>query len=551
MTESGIPPGAAEAGRHVALDVAAVATRASLLTMEGHGATLCEALRLAVRPLASLGAHLEVLRSNSSCIVVRSRPNAGSDAASSCAATRGLLETLPELIGEEESVLVENRCAGRGAEACLYSVLWHDHDMKRSSPATTPPRSRAGAGERQVPLGPQRASEETLQAVALDELLAELTLAPAPVPRETHPAGQAPAAADPAILEPAAGEDGPSGVAYARDSAALRSRHLLERVPWARRRAWLAAVTVCAGLIGGIGAGLARPASSSAETLLVVRSGTTAQSPGGAAEAAQLAVTYAALLPKDTAFEEALAARLDTTLSSVRRALSVTAVAGTALFSASYSAPTRAGALAGATAAAKLISSARSPGSAIVPRSVAVVSLPLSATPQSPGRKGALAGTLIGLLIALVLVLTLERVDARVDDAADLADSCGCPTATVPDGMSIRELASALARVTPDQVLTLVPLSSPASTPAARLARLLASWWPPGGERLSRVPVVAPYREEPWQLSDGEGPTVLVVTPGEKCRLVTEACDRLRLLGRAPAFGVLAVAERGAPRRGR
>lgn len=551
MIESAPPRDAAEAGRRVARDVAAVAERASLGSAGARGGALAEALRLAARPLRAHGTQLELLRSNASYVVVRSRPIAGASAPRSCSVSRGLLDTLPQLMGAVESILIESRCAGRGAEWCLYSVVLRSaSDLPPDSPISGPADDDAGpATGHEGSDGPGVSSTEDVTARSLDELLAEVTSGERPVssgggaaPLKDLPEVATASAVESAVERDAPGADGAHG-------GAVHGPHLPARAAWARRRAWPAAAMAVIGLLGGVAADALRSPSATATTLLVVRSGATPRSPGSAQDAAQLAVTYAALIPKDTALAEALGSQLGTSPAAARAALSVTALSGTALVSLSYSAPKGHEAVAGARAAARLLTRARPPGTALVPGSIAVVSLPSSASPGSLGPKGLLAGLLAGLFVGLLLILLLERVDARVDDATDLSDSSGCPATAVPGAMSVHELSAALAKAAPGEAVTFVPTSPPASTSAARLAELIASS-PSRGGQLSRVPVVPPYGEAAWQLSYGAGPTVLVVAPGERRRHVADVRARLGLLGRDPVFGVLAVPD-GARGRGR
>lgn len=320
-----------------------------------------------------------------------------------------------------------------------------------------------------------------------------------------------------------------------------RRRARVERpaLPWLRRRWWVVALLLVAGVAGGYTMTKGHRGTFSSEVLLEVRSGSTPANPGGAQEASALAVTYAALVPSDTAVTSAVANRLGVSQPTVSAGLSATAESGTGLFLVTYTAPTASQAIAGANEAGAVLASAAPPGLAIIERSVAVVKEASQAKQSKDMRLyGEVGGAGGGLLLGLIFLLVLERVDARVDDPEDAAEACGCPATRWPGGMSARELTVALARQAPDEALTVVPTSRAALQPAERLGELLAEAWPDGtGE--PQVSIVAPFEESPAALSEGSGPTVLAVTPGEPVRALSEACARLGLLGRAPLFVVL------------
>jgi len=316
------------------------------------------------------------------------------------------------------------------------------------------------------------------------------------------------------------------------------------RAPWLRRRWWVVLMMILAGLAGGTVVTKGHVGSYSAEDLLEVRPGNTPASPGGAEEASALAVTYAALVPSDTAVTNVIAKRLGVAASSVSAGLSATAEAGTSLFVVTYTAPSASGAVAGANEAGAVLASAAPPGLAIVERSVAVVR---TATSAKRGRDmrlyGEVGGGVGGLLLGIVFLLALERTDARVDDPEDAAEACGCPATRFPGGMSARELAVAVSRSAVPALpqagpVTVVPLSVGALRSAERLGRLLASSWPQRGAA-PVVPVVAPYSESPEALSEGTGPTILAACVGEPVRSLAAATARLRLLGREPVFVVV------------
>lgn len=350
-------------------------------------------------------------------------------------------------------------------------------------------------------------------------------------------AALAPAAASEDVARAAGGD----AVPEARSLLEAPSRRPGRRrrgpvAPWLRRRFWVVLLVVLAGVAGGVGVTRGRRGSYSAKVLLEVRPGDTPASPGGAQEASALAVTYAALVPNDTAVLDALAGRLQLPTKKVASALSATAESGTGLFVVSFSATTPARAIAGANEAGTILASAAPPGLAIVARSVAVVKRAAAATHSKDTRRyGLVGGALGGLLLGAVLVFALERADARVDDPEDATEVCGCPATRWPGGMSARELAAALEHAADDGRFALVPTSTRARASAERLSALLAGA-AAGGQAVTHV---VPFDESPASLSEAKGSAVLVVRPGDTARAVADVCARLRLLGRSPVFVVL------------
>lgn len=309
--------------------------------------------------------------------------------------------------------------------------------------------------------------------------------------------------------------------------------------PGLRRRLWVVALLVLAGISGGFAMTKGGKPGYSAQDLLEVRAGSIPANPGGAVGAGYLAITYAALVPSDTAVVDAIATRAGMSPADVAGGLSAAAEAGTGLFTVTFSAPTAAQAIAGANEAGAVLSSAAPPGPAFVSRSIAVVR---SAAFAKPGKNkrlyGLVGGAVGGGLLGLILLLVLERVDARVDDPEDASATCDVPATRWPGGMSVRELAVALARRSPDAPLSLVPLTAAVRPATERLARLLGGAWAETGAS-TPPPVVTPYDEAPAALSEGSGPTVVVVAEGGPVRSLSETAARLRLLERPPTFIVV------------
>jgi hypothetical protein len=74
--------------------------------------------------LVAVGVHFDVIRIRRGCAVVRAMPLGKTTAGSACEVSRGLLETVPAMARGIRGTVVETTCRERGAEACLYTLLW-------------------------------------------------------------------------------------------------------------------------------------------------------------------------------------------------------------------------------------------------------------------------------------------------------------------------------------------------------------------------------------------------------------------------------------------
>ncbi len=298
------------------------------------------------------------------------------------------------------------------------------------------------------------------------------------------------------------------------------------------------ALAVVAGVGGGWFAGRHATTSYVAQATVVVRSGSGVNGPGSANDAMALATTYAALIPKDQSILSVAARTLRTSPAAIGHGLSVSVENGTSIVVIDYSAPTARQALAGVRAVAGAVASTRPVSSAIGPGSVAVVNEPSSAHRQGTiHRYGAVLGGLVGLLVGVVLAVAAERADPRIDDPATLAGATGCRAAAVPDGISHAELARVLADAGRDVGhLTVVPLAISDTNPTMDLARQLRPWWPADGPAVQISPA---FSSGVVELARGSGPTVVVSHPGSRLREARVAAQRLRTIGRAPAWAIL------------
>lgn len=170
-----------------------------------------------------------------------------------------------------------------------------------------------------------------------------------------------------------------------------------------------------------------------ASARVVVNSGAGPTSPANADGATRLARTYAGILADDDAVATRVARTLDTTAGSVRSHVTISNDANTSLLRVRYRAATASGAVAGATAFARTVSSADPPGSNLAAGALSIVRLPASAS-EGGGitvRDALPIGVVLGLVIGLVLVLARERADRRIDSPADLADELGVPATSL------------------------------------------------------------------------------------------------------------------------
>ncbi|MHB1585401.1 MAG: YveK family protein, partial [Acidimicrobiales bacterium] len=399
----------------------------------------------------------------------------------------------------------------------------------------SPPVASNGAGGRPHPV-PAPAPEPGRTSPAPTSIAGALSTVPGQFPVVGEPTA-------PVITRPWTGQhrmfgrDGRRGLRR----PLVRRRQGGGRAPWLRRRAWLLMVAALAGGAGGAWAGNHKGISYSAQSTLVVQSGSGKAGPGNANDAAALAVTYSTLLPTDSTIVDSAARSLGVSPSTVSHHLSVSVVTGTAVMLLKYSAPTAAEAQRGARTVAQIAAGAAPPSAAIPTGSLVVVQLPTSASIAGSLHKvGLPLGIVLGLAVGAILVIAVERADPRLDTAEQLASVGDCPATAVPGGMTMAELTRAISRVVgPASRVTVVAVEEADQPTAQALGRALAS------DRASGEPlfeVGPPFETAADELAAGSGPTVLVVAFGVPRRRVQVAVERLRLLGREPLWATLADA---------
>jgi len=548
-----------------------------LAARQGDDRPAIEDVLADARPLLSTyGIALELLRTRPGCVVLRTRGNGGVAPQVSCELVKGLIGALAEDVCEVKATLVENTCAQRGAPACLYSLMWeHRSEPSRVVPAAPPPETLLDPPPDPDPYRWAASPVPPLPAAA-DVATLPAWDPPSPTPPDPVPTSdpRTAAASDPRGQSTATGPLGGSSVPTAASSVGYQIQMSTPQVvvtpapapapapianpvqnpgaaaPGARvrrtlprgmaRRSWLLALALLAGAAGGWFAGRHAGTSYGAQASLLVQSGAGKTGPGSANDALALATTYSAVIPRDQAFLSTVAAALGTTPSDVSSSLGVTVENNTSILVITYTASSPAPALRGARAVAQVLASDTPATPAIAAGSIAVVSLPTSAQRQGTLHKyGIEIGALLGLIVGLILVLAAERADPRVDDAPTMAAAAGCRAAQVPGDISHAELARVLSDTSRSEAsLTVVPLAVGDTAPTMELARELRPCWPLDGPAVAISPAFASGVVE---LSRGTGPTVLVTHTGAHQRDVAAAAERLRMIGRAPVWGVLAV----------
>jgi capsular polysaccharide biosynthesis protein len=533
-----------------------------------------------------MGIDVEIVRSRANCLVVRSFSPSTVEAPQVRALVTEWLETLPRLANLVAGSVVESTGTADGGRGCIHTLLWNGR-VPPPPPALSPPAALALAPPAAFELAPPpdgstsaippppRWSSSPLAGTLPAQFLSQpVPRAGAPpsaptralqvvvaAPTDVLPGTPAPPHTDGAderrnrtfeghhpVADPASsdrtalrGTDrGTHDRARRPVTSAVGPARVRRRWAWLRRRWWMPVIGLLAGTLGGYLAGAHASTSYSSTAVLVVQSGASPTGPGSANDAEELAVTYAALIPEDQSLVHQVAGDLGASPSAVSRRLGVEAESGTSLLEVRFSASTPAVAIAGADDVARLLSSDTPPGHAIPAGSVAIVSPPRSAAVSGSLHKyGLPLGLLLGLLLGCGAALVAERTDRRVDDLESLGDGAGCPATALPGGISAVELAMALERDV-DAPVTVVPLRPAQARTAAELVRALSAAWPSGHNhpvvRVSPAFVVAPE-----SLGNGEGATVMVVGTGERLGVVHEVADRLRLVGRDPAWAVLDV----------
>jgi capsular polysaccharide biosynthesis protein len=308
---------------------------------------------------------------------------------------------------------------------------------------------------------------------------------------------------------------------------------------WFRRRWWVLALCLLAGLSGGVMARSSAKVDYSASAELIVESGAGPLGPGSANDANALALSDASIIPSDEATLNLVATETRSPLSEVSKSVTAVAISGTSVIEVSYKAKTASSAIADVNAEAQALSNG-TPGAAIPDGSLVVVQLASSATRVGLVHSdGIPLGVILGLFVGAIALLTIERADPRIDDVEDLARVTGATASAFPGPLPMVELAWNIALASegaPD--VTVVPLTG---TEEAQ-AEVLWSYLTMGVNQPTMVlNFVAASNATSSLLAEGSGPTVLVVKRNTRSRVVQGSVLRLQTLGRGPVWAVLAV----------
>jgi capsular polysaccharide biosynthesis protein len=317
------------------------------------------------------------------------------------------------------------------------------------------------------------------------------------------------------------------------------SRPRLRRImpPWFRRRWWLLLLCLIAGTGGGYLARTSQSLMYSASAELAVVSGASGAGPGSANDADALALTYASIIPLDQLEMQKVADSTRLPLHTVTKSVSVAAVSGTSAIILNFKAASGAQAIKDVNLFAEVVTiGAANP--AIPRRSLTEVKLATSASRSGELRNyGIPLGIFLGLLIGAIAVLAIERADPRVDDVEDLAAITGTAVTLFPGTIQQIEMARSIALAGGGSSdVTLVPLSKSEEAKTEYLWNYLASGAHQSGVTLR---FIGAGRSRSAQLAEETGPTVLVVKPNTRSRVVHASVLRLQMLERDPVWAVL------------
>ena len=214
-------------------------------------------------------------------------------------------------------------------------------------------------------------------------------------------------------------------------------------IGWLRRRWWI--VVSCMVGVAIVSLVVQRPAPTTytGETVLIVRSGATENTPGSANEANRLAVTYSQLIPQDSQTLDSVSSTLGLPRGQVAAALSASNDANTSILRVRYTAKTSTAAVNGARAAANALVGATPAASNF--RGVGLSKLPDTATKNASSGTALPVGLLLGFLLGAVIVIAVERNNGRVDSIADLESELNCPV-TALQGLSAASILALLQR---------------------------------------------------------------------------------------------------------
>jgi hypothetical protein len=220
----------------------------------------------------------------------------------------------------------------------------------------------------------------------------------------------------------------------------------------------------------------------------------------------------------------------------VTKSVSAVAVSGTSAIILSFKAASEAQAINDVNLFAQVVTIGAA-HSAIPGPSLTEVNLATSASRSGELRKfGIPLGIILGLLIGAIAVLAIERADPRVDDVEDLAAITGTAVTLFPGTIQQIEMARSIALAGKGSSdVTLVPLSKSEEAKTEHLWDYLTR----GVDQSLTLKFIGAGRSRYVELAEETGPTVLVVKPNTRSRIVHASVLRLHMLERDPVWAVL------------
>ncbi len=281
------------------------------------------------------------------------------------------------------------------------------------------------------------------------------------------------------------------------------------------------------------GVGKALPPSSNAEAVLVVRAaGPLSEQPNSSTK---LAATYATLIPLDSRVERVV----ERALAGGSTSYTTSNDPNTAVLRLNFSADSKSEAIKGADIVAHAVSGPSPVSKNITRNTIAIASLPTSASGSGTSADLIAVAALLGLLLGFVLLAFWRPRDARVDTLAELRSQFECPCLELHlSTMSgLRPLFEALAGAS-GRITVVVPCRTRDSGVADSLSQLLNKAFGQGS--VTRVDV--PGSEEAGELAAANADiTILVAGPGVRVAELRNADDILGRYGATPDYAVLAL----------
>lgn len=215
------------------------------------------------------------------------------------------------------------------------------------------------------------------------------------------------------------------------------------RLGWLRRRWWV--VLICMVGVTSISLVVNRPApvTFTGETVLIVRSGATENTPGSANEANRLAITYSQLIPQDSETLNSVSSALGVSRDDVADALTATNDANTSILRVRYTADNANEAVNGARAVADALVGATPAASNF--SGLGLSRLPDTATRNESSGTALPVGLILGFLLGAVIVIAIERSNGRIDSITDVEGELSCPVTSL-QGLSAGSILSLLQR---------------------------------------------------------------------------------------------------------